>query len=86
MTAPTVDDLWREIGFYTGLPEEHIALYRACIVENDFRKGRRIMSAMMPLMRVLPSTSNTSPGRSVRSRTSGGVGGVRKSFATGRDR
>ena len=35
------------------LPEEHIALYRACVLENDFRKGRRIMSAMMPLMRVL---------------------------------
>ena len=35
------------------LPEEHIALYRACAVEGDFDKGRRIMSAMMPLMRVL---------------------------------
>lgn len=35
------------------LPEEHIALYRACIVEGDFTRGRRIMSAMMPLMRVL---------------------------------
>lgn len=35
------------------LPKEHIALYNACVVENDFRKGRRIMSAMMPLMRVL---------------------------------
>ncbi|MCV6609464.1 MAG: dihydrodipicolinate synthase family protein [Amphritea sp.] len=35
------------------LPEEHIALYQACVVENDFNKGRRIMSAMMPLMRVL---------------------------------
>lgn len=35
------------------LPAEHIALYRACAVEGDFARGRRIMSAMMPLMRVL---------------------------------
>lgn len=35
------------------LPEEHLALYRACVLEGDFNKGRRIMSAMMPLMRVL---------------------------------
>lgn len=35
------------------LPEEHIALYQACAVEGNFDKGRRIMSAMMPLMRVL---------------------------------
>jgi 4-hydroxy-tetrahydrodipicolinate synthase len=35
------------------LPKEHIALYRACVIEGDFDKGRRIMSAMMPLMRVL---------------------------------
>lgn len=35
------------------LPREHIALWRACAVEGDFDKGRRIMSAMMPLMRVL---------------------------------
>ncbi len=34
-------------------PEIHIALYRACALEGDFDKGRRIMSAMMPLMRVL---------------------------------
>jgi 4-hydroxy-tetrahydrodipicolinate synthase len=34
-------------------PEAHIALYRACAVEKDFDKGRRIMSAMLPLMRVL---------------------------------
>ncbi|MEK6346712.1 MAG: dihydrodipicolinate synthase family protein [Burkholderia sp.] len=32
------------------LPAEHVALYQACVVENDFRKGRRIMSAMLPLM------------------------------------
>lgn len=35
------------------LPKEHIALWRACVVEGNFDKGRRIMSAMMPLMRVL---------------------------------
>jgi len=35
------------------LPDEHIALYQACAVEGNFDKGRRIMSAMMPLMRVL---------------------------------
>ncbi|KEJ89250.1 dihydrodipicolinate synthase family protein [Sulfitobacter donghicola] len=35
------------------LPKEHVALYQACAVEGDFDKGRRIMSAMMPLMRVL---------------------------------
>ena len=34
-------------------PEIHVALYQACAVEGDFNKGRRIMSAMMPLMRVL---------------------------------
>lgn len=35
------------------LPAEHVALYRACVLEGNFAKGRRIMSAMMPLMRVL---------------------------------
>ena len=34
-------------------PEAHLALYRACAVEGDFAKGRAIMSAMLPLMRVL---------------------------------
>ncbi len=34
-------------------PEAHIALYRACAVDGDFTKGRAIMSAMLPLMRVL---------------------------------
>jgi len=34
-------------------PEAHIALYKACAVEGDFNKGRRIMSAMLPLMSVL---------------------------------
>jgi 4-hydroxy-tetrahydrodipicolinate synthase len=35
------------------LPREHVALYNACVVEGNFAKGRRIMSALMPLMRVL---------------------------------
>ncbi len=34
-------------------PEIHVAMYQACALEGDFTKGRRIMSAMMPLMRVL---------------------------------
>ncbi|MCF6431459.1 MULTISPECIES: dihydrodipicolinate synthase family protein [unclassified Leisingera] len=35
------------------LPAEHVALYNACVVEGNYTKGRRIMSAMMPLMHVL---------------------------------
>ena len=35
------------------LPVEHLALYNACVIEGDFAKGRRIMSALLPLMRVL---------------------------------
>ena len=35
------------------LPKEHVALYNACAVQGDFNKGRGIMSAMLPLMRVL---------------------------------
>jgi 4-hydroxy-tetrahydrodipicolinate synthase len=34
-------------------PEAHLALYQACVIDGDFDKGRRIMSAMMPLMRAL---------------------------------
>ncbi len=34
-------------------PEAHLALYRTCAIEGNFNKGRRIMSAMLPLMRVL---------------------------------
>lgn len=32
------------------IPREHVALYEACVIEKDFDKARRIMSAMMPLM------------------------------------
>lgn len=35
------------------LPEEHVFLYETCVLKGDFAKGRRIMAAMMPLMRVL---------------------------------
>lgn len=35
------------------LPEEHVYLYETCVQRGDFATGRRIMSAMMPLMRVL---------------------------------
>ena len=31
----------------------HIALWQACVIEGDFTKGRRIMTAMLPLMTVL---------------------------------
>ncbi len=34
-------------------PEAHIALYQACVVNQDFDKGRKIMSAMLPLMSLL---------------------------------
>ncbi len=34
-------------------PEAHVALYKTCVLEGDYTKGRAIMSAMMPLMRVL---------------------------------
>jgi 4-hydroxy-tetrahydrodipicolinate synthase len=48
---------WGAKGWVCGggncLPREHIALYEACVVEGDFDKGRRIMSALMPFMRVL---------------------------------
>ena len=32
---------------------EHIALWRACVVDGDFGRGRRIMTAMLPLMQAL---------------------------------
>ncbi|WP_416423706.1 dihydrodipicolinate synthase family protein [Pseudomonas sp. App30] len=37
------------------IPREHVALYEACVVAKDFDKGRRIMSAFMPLMDFLES-------------------------------
>jgi 4-hydroxy-tetrahydrodipicolinate synthase len=35
------------------LAREHIALYEACVVNNDFATGRRIMRAMLPFLQVL---------------------------------
>ncbi len=35
------------------LAPETIALYKACVVEDNFELGRRIMKAMLPLMTVL---------------------------------
>lgn len=35
------------------IPEAHLALYRACVLEKDFDKGRAIMSALMPVMQML---------------------------------
>ena len=35
------------------LPAEHVALYEACVLEKNFDKGRRIMTAMLPLMHFL---------------------------------
>ncbi|MDF7675071.1 dihydrodipicolinate synthase family protein [Acetobacteraceae bacterium ESL0709] len=32
------------------IPEEHIALYKAAVLEKDFDKARGIMKALMPLM------------------------------------
>ncbi|TBU73693.1 dihydrodipicolinate synthase family protein [Phytopseudomonas daroniae] len=32
------------------IPKEHVDLYQACVVENDFVKGRRIMTELLPLM------------------------------------
>lgn len=31
----------------------HISLWKACVLENNFNKGRRIMTAMLPLMQAL---------------------------------
>lgn len=49
--------VWGAKGWVCGggncLAEEHVALYRACAIENDFVKGRRIMSALLPFMSVL---------------------------------
>lgn len=48
---------WGAKGWVCGagncLPAEHLALYQACAIEKDYDKGRRIMSALLPLMRAL---------------------------------
>lgn len=35
------------------LPAEHVALYDACVVEGDWKRGKEIMSKMMPLIYLL---------------------------------
>jgi 4-hydroxy-tetrahydrodipicolinate synthase len=35
------------------LPEEHLALYEACVLEGNFTRGRAIISAMLPLLNLL---------------------------------
>lgn len=40
-------------GAGTALPDEHRALFRACIVENDFVKGRAIMKSLLPFLQFL---------------------------------
>jgi 4-hydroxy-tetrahydrodipicolinate synthase len=35
------------------LPKEHAALYEACVIRNDFNRGRQIMRILLPLMRML---------------------------------
>jgi 4-hydroxy-tetrahydrodipicolinate synthase len=50
------------------LPAEHIALYRACAVDGDFDKGRRIMSALMPLMRCWNRAASSSSASSTAAR------------------
>ena len=48
---------WGAVGWICAggncLPEEHLALHRACYEERNFVKARRIMSALLPLMRIL---------------------------------
>jgi DNA-binding GntR family transcriptional regulator len=44
---------WWVCGGSNFRPAEHLALYKAHAVDGNFDKGRRIMSALMPLMRVL---------------------------------
>ena len=48
---------WGARGWVCGggncLPEAHIALYRTCVIEGDFVKGRRIMSALLPFLTIL---------------------------------
>lgn len=43
------------------LPTENIALWHACVIENDFAKGRALMGAMMPLMELLETDGKFVP-------------------------
>ncbi|MEM7081149.1 MAG: dihydrodipicolinate synthase family protein [Pseudomonadota bacterium] len=48
---------WGAKGWVCGggncLPREHVALYEACVINNDFVRGRQIMAALLPFMRIL---------------------------------
>ncbi len=35
------------------LPAEHVALYEACVVEGDWKRGKEIMATMMPMIYLL---------------------------------
>jgi len=35
------------------LPAEHVALYRACVVDSDWQKGKELMQTMLPLIYLL---------------------------------
>jgi 4-hydroxy-tetrahydrodipicolinate synthase len=49
--------LWGSKAWIAGasnfLPAEHMALYEACVVKQDFLLGKRLMHAMMPLFYLL---------------------------------
>jgi 4-hydroxy-tetrahydrodipicolinate synthase len=49
--------LWGSRGWIAGasnfIPAEHVALYEACVVKQDFKLGHRLMSAMMPTIYLL---------------------------------
>ncbi len=40
-------------GAGTALPAEHLALYRTCIIDNDFVTGRALMRALLPFLQFL---------------------------------
>lgn len=35
------------------LPEEHVAFYRACVIERDFEKGLILMKRLLPMLSLL---------------------------------
>ncbi len=40
-------------GAGTALPDEHLALYRTCMIDNDFQTGRVIMLSLLPFLQFL---------------------------------
>lgn len=49
--------LWGAKGWIAGasnfLPAEHVALYEACVLNGDWKLGKKIMTTMMPLIYLL---------------------------------